>query len=48
MGVNTWLVERLRTRMAEPDKLPLYVKFADVVQLAVQNGEIQRGDFLPS
>lgn len=23
MGVNTWLVERLRTRMAEPDKLPL-------------------------
>ncbi len=48
MGVNTWLVERLRTRMAEPDKLPLYVKFADVVQLAVRNGEIQRGDFLPS
>lgn len=42
------LIDRLRQRMAQPDKLPLYIKFADEVRLAVRAGAIQRGDFLPS
>lgn len=48
MGEESLLIKRLRVRIAQPDKLPLYVKFADEVRLLVREGVIQRGDFLPS
>lgn len=42
------LIVRLRERFALSDKSPLYVRFVQTVQQALQMGEIQRGDFLPS
>lgn len=48
MHTNKVLIERLRVRMAQPEKLPLYVKFAQEVRQAVRDGDIKRGDFLPS
>ncbi|OSN05395.1 GntR family transcriptional regulator [Lonsdalea iberica] len=42
------LVERLQHRLQQRDHTPLYVKFSDALQQAVQNGDLREGDFLPS
>ncbi|MBJ7222899.1 MULTISPECIES: GntR family transcriptional regulator [unclassified Brenneria] len=48
MESDAILMERLRESLALPNKSPLYVRFVQTVQQALQAGEIRQGDFLPS
>ncbi len=42
------LINSLQARFGQPDKSPLYVKFAETVQQAVKSGAIPRDQLLPS
>lgn len=48
MNANDTLIERLRVRFTQTDKLPLYMKFSETIQRLVQTGELAGGHFLPS
>lgn len=48
MDSKSVLIDLLRSQLAVPNNVPLYIAFSNTIKQAVQTGILQQGDFLPS